>query len=256
MTNAINNINSNSYNISSADANFKQNQHHKLSHGFIRQRIHENKIDEFFLTDTNAPKKRTSYLAMIGSIAGVLGSILLLAKNNNPKLKINSIKDFFKALNIKYEAKEIIAVGSAAAIGGLAGGLADRKEHSKLQKIEEAVFQLMNIAFPALLINEAQKLCNKSKYTNNIPIKLTASAISMVIGAGAAVKISNKLDDNFFDKYNKDPERKFKKKDLLVHFDDLIGALVLAKIPFADKLHAEKLLPAVFAWSGYHVGES
>ena len=38
--------------------------------------------------------------------------------------------------------------------------------------------------------------------------------------------------------------------------DDALGALVVAKIPVVDKLHLEKIMPAIFAWCGYRAGES
>lgn len=234
----------------------EKNQTHHLNSAYIKQQMHENKIDEFFWTNTDAPKKKFSYLAMLGSIAGVVTPLIILGKKQNPTLKLNSLKNIFKVMNIKYELKQILSVGIGGALGGLIGGLADRNEGEKLDKIEEATFQLMNITFPAVLINSSLKFCEKNKHLNKSFIKLSASALAMVIGAGTAVELSNKIDDKFFDKYNKDPERKFKKKDIIVHFDDLIGALVLAKIPFAEKLHAEKILPLVFAWSGYHVGEN
>jgi hypothetical protein len=223
---------------------------------YIKQRIHDKKIDEFFWTNMEAPKKRTSVLAAIGSVIGVITPILLFSKHQNTKLKIDSLKNLAKSINIKYELKEILGVGIGGAMGGLAGGLLDRNERNKIDKIEEGVFQLMNIAFPALLVAGAIKICEQSKQLNKSPVKLLGSAFGMYAGVNLAVNLSNKLDDKFFDKYNHDPERKFKKKDLIVHVDDLIGALVLAKIPFAEKLHAEKILPVIFAWSGYHVGET
>lgn len=223
---------------------------------FIKHRIHERKIDEFFWTNVEAPHKRFSLPALLGSIVGVVIPLLMLGKRQNPTLKLDSIKNIYKAVNIKYDIKEIIAVGLGGAMGGLLGGLIDRNESRKLDKIQEATFQLMNITFPTLLVGNAIRLCEKSKGLNNSVAKIICSAIGMVSGAFIAVSLANKVDNKIFDKYDIEQDRKLKKKDFIVHVDDLVGTLVLAKIPLADKLHVEKLLPFIFTWSGFHVGES
>lgn len=223
---------------------------------FIRQRIHERHIDSFFWTDVQAPRKRTSWLAAAGAVLGVMTPVLMLAKRQNPGLKFNSLKNLGKAINIHYGLKEILATGLGGVAGGLLGSLADRKERNKLNKFEEATFQTMNIAFPAIFVDSAIKFCKKTKGFNNNLMKIVSAGLGIAAGAGLAVKVSNKLDDKFFDKYNHDPERKFKKKDFIVHIDDVLGTLVLAKFPLADKLHIEKILPVIYSWSGYHVGEA
>ena len=223
---------------------------------YLRQQLHDNKIDQFFWVDTEAPHKRTSWLAAGGALLGSFVPVLLMAKKRNKGLKIDSFKNFIKALDLHYGVKEILTVGLSGAAGGLLGGLFDRKEKRKLDKIEEATYQAMNIAFPALLVNWGIKLCEKTKKLNNIPVKLATTALAIFAGAGLAVKTANKIDGKFFDKYNDDPDRTFKAKDLVVHVDDVVGALILAKIPLAKKLHIEKALPFIFAWSGFHVGEA
>lgn len=231
------------------------NQHHWNS-AYIKQIVHERRIDEFFLTDTGAPRKRDSALALIGSFAGVVIPTILFSRKQNPSLKVDSIKNFFKLFDIEYELPQILTVGLGGVIGGLTGGLVDRKEKDKLQKMEEATFQVMNITFPALLVDASVKLTTKTKMLNNAVAKIALTCLSILVGAGTAVKVSNAVDDKFFDKYNHDPERKFKKKDLLIHVDDLLGSLILAKIPFAEKLHVNKILPLIYTWSGYHVGDA
>lgn len=231
---------------------------HKQPHAnmpFIRQQMHDMKIDEFFWTDFEASHKKQSALAAAGSILGVIVPTLLFAKKQNPDLKINSLKNLWKALNIEYGLKEILGVGLGGVLGGLLGGLSDRAEQRKIDKLEEATFQTMNICFPSLLVAGGLKLCEKYKSLNKTPMKFLVPVVGILAGVNIAVLASNKLDDMFFDKYVQDGERKFKSKDLIVHVDDLFGTLVLAKIPGADKLHINKILPAIFAWSGYHVGD-
>lgn len=224
-------------------------------HSFIRQQIHENKIDEFFLTDVDAPKKRKSMLALIGSFLGVAIPLVIYAKKQKPELKLDSFKNFGKFIDIDYGIKEILATGLGGVAGGLLGGLADRKEQHKLDKIEEATFQFMNISFPSILTDASLKMCAKNKYLNNAAAKGAFILASIVIGVGSAVKGANIIDGKLFDIYNHDADRKFHKKDLIVHVDDLFGTLVLAKIPLADKLHFNKILPLIYTWSGYSVGE-
>lgn len=223
---------------------------------FIRQRIHERHIDSFFWTDVQAPRKRTSWLAAAGSVLGVMTPLLIMSRKQSQGLKLSLFKRLGKAINIHYTLKEILATGLGGVAGGLLGSLADRKERNKLNKFEEATFQTMNIAFPAIFVDSAIKFCKKTKGLNNNFMKIVSAGLGIATGAGLAVKISNKLDDKFFDKYNHDPERKFKKKDFIVHIDDVLGTLVLAKFPLADKLHIEKILPLIYSWSGYHVGEA
>lgn len=230
-------------------------ENHTAHNSYLKQEMHDKKIDQFFWTDTNAPHKRHSPLALAGAFLGVIIPTLLIGKKQQG-IKLNSLKNLWKAINVNYELKEMLATGLGGVVGGLLGGLADRKEKEKLEKLEEASFQAMNICFPAVLVTAAMKLSSKVKMLNNVPSKIILSALSIWGGASLAVKASNKLDDNIFNKYVKEPDRKLKKKDFIVHVDDLVGTLILAKFPLADKLHVNKILPLIFTWSGYHVGDS
>lgn len=232
-----------------------KHKHRVWSFAYIKQNIHERKIDEFFRTDVNAPHKRTSIQAIVGACSGVIIPTLFFAKRQNPNIKFNTIKNIIKATDINYGLKEVITISSFGVLGGLAGGLIDKKERNKLDKIEESTFQLTNVALTSSLVNLGMKLSNNVKFLNNPVGKILSSVLGITIGASSAVAISNKLDDKFFDKYNHDPERKLKKKDFIVHIDDFLGALVLAKVPFADKLHINKFLPLIYMWSGYNVGD-
>lgn len=231
-------------------------QQNHLDSAYIKQKIHDQRIDQFFWTDVEAPHKRVSPLAIIGSIAGVLAPVLFFAKKQKPELKIDSLKNLVNIIDIKYELPQILGVGLGGVLGGLTGGLLDRQEKHKIEKLEEASYQVMNVAFPAILVDSGIKLCEKFKPLNKTFIKMLVPVFSIFIGANMAVTSSNKLDDMFFDKHLDDGQRKFKKKDLIVHVDDVFGSLMLAKIPLAEKLHVNKILPAIFAWSGYHVGEA
>lgn len=227
---------------------------------FIKQQLHDMQIDKFFWTDFEAPHKRQSPLAAIGAVFGVIVPTLLFTKHQNPTIKFGELKKMRQnlkaAINIHYELPQILGVGLGGVFGGLIGGLADRKEIKKIDKLEEASYQTMNVSFPSLLVGGGMKLCEKYKALNKPIVKILIPTVGILTGVNLAVVGSNKLDDMFFDKHLPDGERKFKKKDLIVHVDDLFGTLILAKVPGVDKLHINKILPAIFAWSGYHVGES
>lgn len=235
---------------------FKPEKKAMQSYPYLKQQIHDNKIDKFFWTDTEAPHKRTSWLAAGGAILGSFLPVLMIAKKQHKGLKINSLKNFLKALKIDYKLPEILAVGLGSTVGGLLGGLLDRQEKRKLDKMEEATYQSMNIAFPAILVSEGLEFCKNNKRFNNPYAKFATSALGIFAGASLAVNFANKIDKKLFDKYNQDPDRTFKPKDMIVHVDDVIASLVLAKVPFANKLHADKILPLIFSWSGFHVGDA
>lgn len=262
--NTIISVQNNQYSFKDAFEQFDSHiMYHQQPHAhlpFIKQQMHDMKIDEFFWTDFEAPHKRQSPLAAIGAIVGVIIPTLLFAKKQKPDLKFTELKNLGKnlkeAIDIKYELPQILGVGLGGVWGGLLGGLADRKEQHKIEKLEEASYQTMNVSFPSLLVGGGMKLTEKYKALNKPIFKILVPIVGILTGVNLAVMASNKLDDKLFDKYLPDEERKFKKKDLIVHVDDLFGTLMLAKIPGADKLHVNKILPAIFAWSGYHVGES
>lgn len=226
-----------------------------LNNPFVKQKMHESRVDEFFLTDSSAPDKRQSFLAGVGALLGVVVPTVILAKKQNPGLKPDSIKKIWKFIDINYGIKEILVVGLGGMIGGLLGGLFDPKEHDKLNKLEEASFQFMNIALPAVLVDTSLKISSKIKLLNNAVAKTLLVVGGIALGVSIAVKTANAIDDKLFDIYNHDSDRKFRKKDLIVHLDDLCGTLVLAKFPLADKLHINKILPLIYAWCGYHVGD-
>lgn len=260
VINSINNKNTFLGAYEQFDTHIEQHEKPHANLPFIKQQMHDMRIDKFFWTDFEAPDKRKSVLAGVGSVVGVIVPTLLFAKKQKPDIKFNEFKtlgkNLIKAIDIEYELPQILCVGLGGVLGGLAGGLLDRKERNKINKLEEASYQIMNISFPALLVGYGIKMCEKHKSINKPIFKALVPIIGILAGVNLAVAASNKLDDVFFDKYLSDGEREFKKKDLIVHVDDLFGTLLLAKIPGIEKLHINKILPAIFAWSGYHVGES
>lgn len=222
----------------------------------IKQQFQENRVDEFFKTHKDASCEKTSALAVAGAILGAAIPAILIAKKQKPDLKVNSFKNFMKFLNIDYELPEFLAVGLGSIVGGLLGGLNDPHEKNKLKKLEEATFQAMNIIIPTFLVTKSMKFCENRKALNNGWAKAAATLGGVMVGVNTAVLLSNAIDKKIFNRYECNPDRKFRSRDLVVHVDDLVGALVISKWSFAEKLQLNKFLPAIFAWNGFEVGNS
>ena len=182
-----------------------------------------------------------------GSIAATLVPMIYFAKKQNG---LKKILDIFK---IKYELKEVIALSSASIAGGALTGIAVDKKTNRKQKINEGVFQFMNATVPTMLVGGAMELIkDNEKYKNSKPVKVAAIVTGLIAGMPLAAFISNIINDP----KDKEPDRKLTLKDSIINMDDALGALVVAKIPVVDKLHLEKIMPAIFAWCGYRAGES
>ena len=50
------------------------------------------------------------------------------------------------------------------------------------------------------------------------------------------------------------PKRELKLIDMIANLDDAVAVCVLAKIPFADKIHIERALPFIYSFCGYRSG--
>ncbi len=175
-----------------------------------------------------------------GAVAGTILPMILLAKKQNAKL-----------YNIKYGMKELLLVSTCGIAGGTTAGVFAEKEHSK-QKLNEGVFQFMNASIPTLLCGGLLGFSKKFKCLNNNIFKIGSTAVGLIAGMQVAAALSNKINDPM----DKVPDRKLTIKDSIANIDDAIGILVLTKVPIAEKLHVDKILPVVFSWCGYRAGMS
>lgn len=237
-----------------ATFNFGENQKYS-SLAFIKKQVREKRIDEFFRTNLDAPKKKNSLIAFFTSAAGIAIPLIFIGKKQNPGIKMNSLKNILKIADINYNFGNILVLGLGGVLGGLIGGLADKNEHKKVRKLKEGAYQLMNLALPALFVASGIKLCESTPKLNKSIPKIAATGIGIWAGVNLAVWFANKFENKVFDPQDISPDRKFKNKDLLVHADDLVGALVLAKMPLMEKLKIGRALPFIFAWCGYHIGD-
>jgi len=200
---------------------------------------------------SNPVPPKTKFVAAASSIAGTILPILLIAKHQKKELKFNSWKNINNILNIKYGIKEMTIVSGSAVVAGVLGGCLSDKEHKRRHKIKEGVFQFLNATLPTIVVGGIMKHLEGTKKLNTVPHKIAGVVAGLVIGMPLAAMVANKITDP----KDLEEDRKINAKDLVVNIDDALGALVLAKIPIVDKLHAEKLLPAIYAWCGYRAGK-
>lgn len=208
----------------------------EISYGYIDLQKH---------SDPNMQPQRASNkditLAAAGSIAGTVLTLIGIMKKQK-------IKNPFK---IDYSIKEMLLMAGAANLGGiLLSSIGETKSNQK-KKWKEGAFQMMLTSAPMLLIEGAIRVCKKVKPLNNNIAKIVASCAGVAIGSNAALEVSNRLRSG---KEAKKPKRELKPIDMLANLDDAVAVLVLAKIPFADKLHVERALPFIYAFCGFRSG--
>lgn len=215
--------------------------------------------------DSVDKKSKNSKLPVIATtIAGTLISMAIIRQYQGKTLKADAFvgknyadktKTFLKSFNIEYGLKEMIITSFGSIVGGLTGGLAFGKhsDNEKKKKIKEAVFQFNNVLIPTSIVAFLLKASEKSKSFKGIWSKVASIGLGIGLGMPTAAAISNKINNSVVDPH-KAANRKLKIKDCFVHVDDIISALVLTKMPFAQKLNVEKFLPVIYGLCGYETG--
>lgn len=181
--------------------------------------------------------------AFIGAAAGTALPVAMIMKKQNTK-------NFF---NIKYGVKEMLAIAAGGNLGGILLSSIGEKKRDKIKKWKEGIFQMTITAAPMLLVDNIIKFCEKSnnpKINNNLT-KIAASVAGVAIGSQAAIALFNRLRS---DKEARKPKRELKLIDMVANLDDVVAVCVLAKIPFADKIHIERVLPFIYTFCGYRSG--
>jgi len=182
-------------------------------------------------------------LALFGSVSGVcmvLGFMMKKQKIKNP-MKLN------------YRVQEMLAMAGCADIGGILLSSIGKNANDKKKKWTEGAFQFALTSTPLLFVDTILKLCGKSKkkLINNNITKIAASVAGVYTGSHLALYIANKLRKQ---SAVKQPERKLKLIDMIANFDDAVAIMVLAKIPFADKIQIKRLLPFIYSFCGFRSG--
>lgn len=180
--------------------------------------------------------------AGVGSLIGTAIPLALMMRRQK-------VKNPFK---LHYGLKDMVIMSGAAVAGGVAVGMIGDTKQARKNKFKEGVFQFMNATIPTWIVSGVLALSPKSQKMNSIAVKIGSLALGLVVGMFGTATVANLL----FDPKDKEPDRKLTLKDCLVNVDDALGALVLARIPFVDKLHLESVLPAIYAYCGYRAGKS
>ena len=84
-------------------------------------------------------------------------------------------------------------------------------------------------------------------------VKVFAPILGVGIGMPLAQHFANLFDKKVLNKNNPNykPQAKLQLKDYIVHIDDILSIMVISKIPFVNKIHADKILPLIYAYNGY-----
>lgn len=178
----------------------------------------------------------------IGAVSGTAIPLLFMMKKQKTK----------NPLKLQYGLKEMLVLSATSIVGGVGLGMLGNDRKTNLNKGKEGIFQFMNAAIPTWLAATSLRWCETTKGLNNNCAKIISTIISILIGMHGAASVSNIICDPK-DKY---PDRKLTMLDSLANIDDLIGVLVLAKIPIVQKLHVDKFLPAIYALCGYRAGKT
>lgn len=211
------------------------------------------KSDEHF-------KGKVIAASFIGAVVPVIainlikgrGGVLVdtFKKNSNA-----GIKEKLKAVNNIFEIEnygQILATTAGALTGGFVSGLKfDKNKENREAKYKEGIFEFLNNMIPTTFVALGQTGLDKAGLKNNKAAKAALILSSVAGGMFAANKTSNKINKKAFNDKN---HRNFKISDCFVHVDDFINLLVLTRVPFAKHLNVDKLLPFIYAKTGYETG--
>ena len=201
--------------------------------------------ERFMLRRNHSHRKESTndkIKAATGAIVGTIVPMLLMMKKQK-------IKNPFK---LNYGLKEMLILSATSVIGGVGAGMIGNDKTTNQNKCKEGVFQFMNAAVPTWLAAATLRWCETTKGMNNNFAKIIATAVTILVGMQGSASVSNLICDP----KDKHPDRKLTFLDSLANIDDLVGVLVLAKFPIVEKLHLDKLLPAIYAFCGYRAGKS
>lgn len=197
----------------------------------------------------NSPNFTSDKRDTFNKIKSATGSIIGTAIPLAIMMKKRNVKNPFK---MNYGLEDMIILSGASVAGGVGAGMLGADKKTRKNKLKEGVFQFLNASIPTWIIGGVLKLPEQSHTFNNAPSKVLSVIGGLVVGMFGAAQVSNLI----FDPKDKEPDRKLHLKDCLVNADDMLGALVLAKIPIIEHLHIDKLLPAIYAYCGYRAGKA
>ena len=185
---------------------------------------------------------KPSIKSVVGATAGTTVPLMIMMKRR----KINN------PLKMEYGLQDMLILSATSVGGGVTAGMLGEDKHTQKSQLKEGVFQFLNASIPTWIIGGVLKLPETSHKFNNAPTKIFSVFGGLIVGMFGAAHVSNLI----FDPKDKEPDRKLTFKDCIVNADDVLGALVLAKFPLIEKLHLDKLLPAIYAYCGIRAGNA
>ena len=194
------------------------------------------------ITSVNFEQKNNT--KSVKSIVGAIGGTAI------PLVMIMKQKKIKNPLKMEYGLQDMLILSGTSVTGGVAAGMIGENKEARKSKLKEGVFQFLNASIPTWIIGGVLKLPESSDRFNNPITKIASVFGGMVIGMFGAAQVSNLI----FDPKDTKPDRKLKFKDCIANADDVLGALVLAKFPLIDKLHADKVLPLIYTYCGIRAG--
>ncbi|MDO5437016.1 MAG: hypothetical protein Q4F80_02340 [bacterium] len=200
--------------------------------------------------------------------ASVAGALIPLALYNAKRGKAAEIRDVFEKEGSKlkdkvlastkiFEVEDIkqigVSVTGSIGAGLLAGTIGEKNKDNKKAKYKEGLYGFLNCMIPMGIITGAEALVSKKGIKTGILGKAGIVAGGIAGGMLLSNKIANGINKAVFkeedDKFEK---REMKPSDCLVHLDDVLGVMVISKVPFAKQ--AGKVLPLIYSHVGYETG--
>lgn len=221
-----------------------QNPSYKQRYQNTKAQIKQQKVQLSSLRN-KAEREITDNDKLKSALGATIGTVIPMAL----MMKKRGIKNPFK---LEYNLKEMLILSTTSIFGAVATGMIEEDKKTRINRINEGVFQFSNATVPTVMVWAGLKLCDSVKSLNNIPAKVVTAIATLLAGMKLAAVTANKICDP------KDlkPDRKHNLKDTIANADDLFGALVIAKVPFVEKLKLDKLLPIIYAYCGYRAGKT
>lgn len=185
---------------------------------------------------------KPSIKSVIGAIGGTAIPLAIMMKQRKIK----------NPLKMEYGLQDMLILSGTSVTGGVVAGMIGEDKKTRRCMLKEGVFQFLNASIPTWIIGGVLKLPESSHKFNNAPTKIFSVLGGLIVGMFGSAHVSNLI----FDPKDKEPDRKLTFKDCIVNADDVLGALVLAKFSFIEKLHLDKLLPAIYAYCGIRAGNA
>lgn len=212
-------------------------------------------IQQKYLINNNIEKKEgikdkiVKQAPLIGSLLGSIAPVAIISLARKNKLSF----DVFESGNLAKDLATIVTVGTGGVLGGLAGAMTqENSKEDKEAKYKESFFHILTVAIPAAIATGILAMAKKTNY-KGILDKVFAPILGVGIGMPVAQHFANLFDKKVLNKNNPNykPHDKLQLKDYIVHVDDILSIMVISKIPFVNKIHADKILPLIYAYNGY-----